>query len=113
MEAQESPGEPSTHAPGPTTTNGLAAEPFEAVRINVDEIMPDPLNPNQESPETFNMLVATISEDGFDQPVVVCPIADNERASLQAPPEVKYVLAKGEHRWRAARVLGHRTVPAV
>jgi ParB/RepB/Spo0J family partition protein len=98
---------------GPTTTNGLSAAEMELVRIPVEEIMPDPLNPNEETPEKFNTLVNTISEDGWDQPVVVCPISDQERPSLQAPPEVKYVLAKGEHRWRAARVLGHRTVPAV
>jgi len=116
MEAEEQVGEPSlggAAAIGPTTSDGPSAMELDVVRLLVEEIMPDPLNPNVESPETFNMLVSTISEDGFDQPVVVCALTDYDRQTLQAPPEVNYVLAKGEHRWRAARVLGLKTIPAV
>ena len=102
MEAQESPGEPSM-APGPTTMLGPSAQPLDVVDVLLAEIMPDPLNPNEQTPETFNTLVSTISEDGFDQPLVICPISDQERITLQAPPEVRYVIAKGEHRWRSAR----------
>lgn len=112
-EMHEMPGEPATVPEGPTTTNGLTAEELVVVKVPLDDICPDPLNPNEEDPETFNMLVSTISEDGFDQPIVICPIADKERSELNAPTEAKYVISKGEHRYRAARVLGHKTVPAV
>ncbi len=105
---------PTLAAPeGPTTTDGVSAQPLDVVFLPIDSIIPDPLNPNEESPTTFNTLVSTISEDGFDQPIVVCPIPDSERASLEAPPEAKYVLAKGEHRWRAGRVIGYQEIPAV
>lgn len=114
LETAEMVGEPAYHPTSlGTTADGPSALPLEVVDLLVSSIMPDPLNPNVETPETFNALVSTISEDGFDQPVVVCPVLDQERAALQIPEEVLYVLAKGEHRWRAARVLGHKTIPAV
>lgn len=113
IERHETVGEPRLPPVGPTTSDGPSAEELEVVKLLVEEIMPDPLNPNVETPETFNTLVSTISEDGFDQPVVVCPITPLERETFKAEPQVKYVLSKGEHRWRAARVLGHKTIPAV
>ena len=119
MQAEETPGEPVFVPEGPTTTNGLAAATkLDVVYLRVEEIMPDPLNPNEQSPETFNTLVSTIQEDGYDQPIVVCPLSAEERVKLQSegyavPPEVKYILAKGEHRWRAAKVQSLETVPSV
>lgn len=113
IERHETVGEPHVPPVGPTTMDHPSAEDLDVVKLLVEEIMPDPLNPNVETPETFNMLVSTISEDGFDQPVVVCPLSDLERETFKAEPQVKYVLSKGEHRWRAARVLGHKTIPAV
>lgn len=113
IERHETVGEPAMPPVGPTTMDHPSAADLDVVKLLVEEIMPDPLNPNEETPETFNILVSTISEDGFDQPVVVCPITDLERETFKAEPEVKYVLAKGEHRWRASRVLGHKTIPAV
>lgn len=90
----------------PTTTDGLNVAALEVVNLPVDEIMPDPMNPNVESPQMFNSLVSTINEDGYDQPIVVCPIAPEERVAWNVDDAVKYVIVKGEHRWRAARVLG-------
>ncbi len=113
LEQQEEPGEPIPVPIGPTTSDGPSALNLDVVMLEVASIMPDPLNPNEQKAETFNILVNTIAEDGFDQPVVVCPISDTERAVLHAPPEVLYVLSKGEHRWRSARVLGKKTIPAV
>lgn len=119
LQAGETPGEPVFVPEGPTTTNGLsAATTLEVVYLRVEEIMPDPLNPNQQSPETFNTLVSTIQEDGYDQPIVVCPLSAEERVKLQSdgyavPPDVKYILAKGEHRWRAAKVQSLETIPSV
>jgi ParB/RepB/Spo0J family partition protein len=104
---QEEPGEPIAVPSGPTTTDGPSALPLEVVQLEVSTIVPDELNPNEESAETFNTLVQTIAEDGFDQPIVVCP------APAPRADGAQYVIAKGEHRWRAARVLGKRTIPAV
>lgn len=111
--AQEEPGEPIPVPTGPTTTDGPSALGCEVVELQVEEIMPDPLNPNEQTADRFNTLVSTIAEDGFDQPIVVCPITDRDRAQLNAPPEKKYVIAKGEHRWRSMRVLGKAVIPAV
>lgn len=106
-EAYEEPGE-SVAAVGLTTTDGPRSDaPMEVVYLNVEDIEPHPLNPNEETPEKFNALTETLSEDGPDQPIVVVPI---DNPSENGP---HYRIIKGEHRWRAARVLGWPTFPAV
>ena len=47
-------------------------------------------------------LVESITEVGLLQPVVVRPL-----------DEAKYELVMGERRWRAARLAGQETVPAI
>lgn len=59
-------------------------------------------NPNAMSELMFNELCSEIERDGFDEPVLVVPL-----------PEGKYRIVNGEHRYRAARVLGLATVPVV
>lgn len=67
--------------------------------IEIEKLKPNPWNPNEQSEETFNQLVEEIREDGFDHPLNV------------VEDEAGYTIIGGEHRWRAACLLGIKKVP--
>lgn len=75
-----------------------------AVVLPTEVLIPDPANPNEMSKETFESLVEMIRERGFDEPLQV---VEN--------PEKKgtYLIVGGEHRWKAARILGLEQLPCV
>lgn len=73
------------------------------VEIPVDRIEPNPSQPRRRfSVEDLEELAASIREHGVLQPLLV---------SEGVPG--RYVLVAGERRWRAARMAGLATVPAV
>lgn len=79
-----------------------AAEP-EIRFILADEIRPNPNQPRQHFDEqALDALAASIKTAGLMQPIVVRPRDDGG-----------YQLIVGERRWRAARKIGLRRVPAV
>src|SRR3954464_7927057 len=55
--------------------------------VPYDSIHPNTYNPNRQSDHDFELLLASITEDGFDQPILV------HRESRE--------IIDGEHRWRA------------
>lgn len=63
------------------------------------ELKPNSYNPNRQNERDFELLIKSITEDGFTQPIV-------------AIREGK-VIVDGEHRWRAAQKLGYVKVPVV
>jgi ParB-like nuclease family protein len=93
--------------------------------IPVNQIHPNPMNPNVQDDKTFNGLVRDIKKSGFDQPILVRPITNPEDARYKNPGPVtgkdgfpygkdqQYELVKGEHRWEAVRVLNWSAVPTV
>lgn len=62
-------------------------------------------NPNQQSIDSFDLLVKSIETDGFTLPVVV--------NSGESDPALRNMIIDGEHRWRAAQVLEMAEVPVV
>ena len=81
-----------------STTSGL-----EQVRL--DRIDPNPLQPRRDFPEdSLTELADSIRASGVVQPILVRP---------SAPAEGRYQLVVGERRWRAARLAGLETVPAI
>jgi hypothetical protein len=68
--------------------------------VPIDSLLPNPWNPNVQDAATFEMLVQSILDDGFDTPILVR--ADN-------------VIIDGEHRWRAAQDprIGMTEIPIV
>ncbi|MDI6906415.1 MAG: ParB/RepB/Spo0J family partition protein [Thermoanaerobacterales bacterium] len=71
--------------------------------LSVDVISPNPNNPRRKFDEdALAELAATIRQVGLIQPVVVTP-DDTGR----------YRLVAGERRWRAARLAGWTTIPAI
>ncbi len=90
----ERPQSPSAAAPAP---GGAVAE------IPVDSISPNPLQPRTVfEPEKLAELAQSIRANGIIQPLIV----------RRSGPD-RYELVAGERRWRAAKMAGLDTVPAV
>ncbi|MFD6814338.1 ParB/RepB/Spo0J family partition protein [Enteractinococcus coprophilus] len=72
--------------------------------IALDDVQPNPRQPREEfDEEAMGELVASITEVGVLQPVVVRPTST----------EGQYELIMGERRWRASRRAGKKTIPAI
>jgi ParB family chromosome partitioning protein len=87
----------------------LAVSPAEALaapelrRIPVGEVHPNPRQPRRSfDEEALQGLAGSLSETGVLQPVLVRPRAGGG-----------YELVAGERRWRAARIAGLETIPAI
>lgn len=94
-------------------------------------ISPNTYNPNRQSEFEFELLIKSMSEDGFTQPIVTRPLFTDEMAcnALGLPvgtnhKEIDWMTAAtklnsgfmvvdGEHRWKAAAKLGYPEVPCV
>lgn len=83
--------------------NAFALKELKIVYVPVDSIRPNTYNPNRQSDHDFDLLLRSIQEDGFTQPIIV---NDGTKA-----PECKNMIVDGEHRWRAAKHLGMKKVP--
>ncbi|MCE5270832.1 ParB N-terminal domain-containing protein [bacterium] len=66
--------------------------------VGVNDLKPNDYNPNRQSEHDFELLLKSMEEDGFTQPIV----------ALQDG-----TIVDGEHRWRAARTLGYDQIPVV
>lgn len=70
--------------------------------VEVDRVVPNPLQPRQAfDPSALDELADSIRRHGLLQPVIV------------SHQDASYVLIAGERRWRAARIAGLATIPAV
>jgi len=73
------------------------------VQIKIDSIQPNEYQPRKSfSDDTLNELVSSIKEKGIIQPVIVRRAGDD-----------RYQLIAGERRWRAAKIAGLGTIPAI
>lgn len=83
-----------------------AAKKLEKLVVHelaIDQLIPNDWNPNRQSDHDFELLLRSMEEDGFTQPIV----------ALEVPVDGKHIIIDGEHRWRAAATLGIPTVPTV
>jgi ParB family chromosome partitioning protein len=75
----------------------------KVLNLSVDRIVPNPWQPRQDfDEESLASLSASIKKDGLIQPVAV---RDKGHSS--------YELITGERRWRAAKMAGLATIPAI
>jgi ParB family transcriptional regulator, chromosome partitioning protein len=71
--------------------------------VPIDRIEPNPEQPRLVfEPEALNELAASIREHGVLQPILVRPLGPNT-----------YQIVAGERRWRASRLAGLETIPAL
>lgn len=82
------------------------------VLIPVKHLHPNSWNPNVQSDVTFNELVLTIEEEGFDHPLTVCPISP-DMYDPTWPEGEHFVIISGEHRWKAAHYHDMTDLPCV
>jgi ParB family transcriptional regulator, chromosome partitioning protein len=87
------------------TNDSAASVPVGELRsIPTEEIKPNPRNPRQTfNPRTIERLAASMEEIGLQVPITV-----------YQPPQAKYfVLLDGERRFRAARSINWKAIPAL
>ncbi len=71
-------------------------------RVAVDRISPNPFQPRSEfDSESLEELASSIKEHGVVQPIIVKPVGED------------YQLVAGERRWRACKLAGLSTIPAI
>jgi len=85
------------------STEGAGQEVEELRQLPVEMIVPNPRQPRREfDREALEALAGSVDEQGVLQPVLVRPRTDGS-----------YELVAGERRWRAARLAGLETIPAL
>jgi ParB family chromosome partitioning protein len=86
----------------------LSVSPAQGTREELREVPVGSISPNPRQPrrrfeeDALNALAGSLGERGVLQPVLVRP-----------KPEGTYELIAGERRWRAARIAGLETIPAL
>lgn len=89
-----------THSSHSAPTTKLEAE---VVRLDIDKVVPNPHQPRKVFDETaLQELSASLKVDGLLQPIIVSK-TDNG----------KYHIVAGERRWRASKLAGFTSIPAI
>ena len=78
-------------------------EKLAVTYLPADKIQPNDWNPNRQSDHDFELLMKSMEEDGFTQPIIV----------LREPTNGCHMVVDGEHRWRAGIALGLKELPVV
>jgi ParB-like chromosome segregation protein Spo0J len=78
--------------------NPVALKELLVEYVSPSELKPNAYNPNRQTDDEFQMLLASMREDGFTTPILCLPDG---------------TIVDGEHRWRAAQELGFKQVPVV
>jgi ParB family transcriptional regulator, chromosome partitioning protein len=74
----------------------------QVLDIPTDELQPNPLQPRGViAPESLTDLINSIREHGIIEPLII------------AKTPAGYQIIAGERRWRAAKIIGLKTVPAI
>jgi len=76
----------------------------DVVNIPIEKLIKADWNPQVQSTETFNELVAEIESDGFDEPLVVIKHPDKED---------RFLIVAGNHRYDAGKVIGMTELPCI
>ena len=87
---------------GKSVEAGLREPDLQVINLPIDEVLPDPANPNELPDDMLDTLKQDVRERGFVQPIIVRPLKEGG-----------WMLIDGEHRWRVLRELGYEMVPAV
>ncbi len=87
-----------------STSNNAGQNAVQELReLPVEVVLPNPSQPRRHfDEEALQALAGSIGERGVLQPVLVRPVQDG-----------KYELVAGERRWRAAKLAGLQSIPAL
>ena len=70
--------------------------------LPIDKVVCNSFNPNVMDEKEFNLLVTNVKDIGMAVPITVVEKKDGT-----------FMIVGGEHRWKAARLTGMKTIPAV
>lgn len=109
---------PKTKGRAAVEKKAQALETLAIEYVDVSDIRANAYNPNRQSEHDFRLLLKSIEEDGFTQPVVAVKITDEHLTEDPTLNEHGFqpgdkVIVDGEHRWRAAAQLGYKQIPLV
>jgi ParB family chromosome partitioning protein len=89
--------------PAATVPNAVEAEGGKPLEIPIDQIDPNPFQTRSHvNEEQLAELAASITANGVVQPVLVRPLGGG-----------RFQLIAGERRWRASKLAGKATIPAI
>jgi ParB family chromosome partitioning protein len=74
---------------------------LEVVYIRVDQLVPNPWNPNKMSDEMLRKEIDSIKEFGFVDPIHCRSLGE------------AFQIIDGEHRWKAAKMIGMEEIPVI
>ncbi len=77
---------------------------LEIVELPIDQVEPNPWNPNKQIPQVAQAERESITRFGFVDPITVRVVPGEHD---------RWQIIDGEHRWREARDLGYETIAAV
>jgi hypothetical protein len=95
---------PPSKVKAAVTPGETASTTVKVYDIPIDKITLWEENPNVQDDKTFDLLVEKIRTDGFDEPVHVAP--DPRKTGW-------YTMVSGEHRYKAAKLLKFKKLPAI
>lgn len=96
----------------PPRENAQTHNEWQVVQLPVEHIVASPFQPRENFDETeIAELADSIRAYGVQQPIVVRRI--EEEATNKGKSKPRFELVAGERRWRACRVAGRKTVPAI
>ena len=83
-----------------------AATDMQIIDLSISAVRPNPDQPRKDFDQAaLDRLASSIQSVGLVQPIVVRPLAGSVAD--------RYIIVAGERRWRAARLAGLTTIPAV
>lgn len=96
---------------------GLKKDSKALVQIAVDKLVPNPFQPRRVfNPDDIASLAESIRQDGILQPLCVRRREELPEAVINGQRVTaceKYEIIAGERRWRAAKLVGLKTVPCI
>jgi ParB family chromosome partitioning protein len=85
----------------------VAAEHNSGTNIDINRIKPGQLQPRKDFDDnSLRELAESIRKSGIIQPIVVRPLVEPD-------DEVLYEIVAGERRWRASKLVGLHSIPAI
>ncbi len=92
-------------------TNDALEEEMTLVQIDVERLQAGKYQPRRDMSETaLAELASSIKQHGVMQPIVIRPLLANEEKLADS---ITHEIIAGERRWRAAKLAGQDTIPAI
>ncbi|WP_296403204.1 ParB/RepB/Spo0J family partition protein [Psychrobacter sp.] len=92
-------------------SNEVSEDEMTLVQMDVERLQAGKYQPRRDMSETaLAELASSISQHGVMQPIVIRPLLANEE---KLADNITHEIIAGERRWRAAKMAGQNTIPAI